>query len=611
MVLSKDSTDKPFVLSRFPGGHSIYALALSGSLSRLAAGTRAGYLRVFDTSSQSSLGDAGDLPVIFDVFHPPSITSLAFLTDDILVSGSLDGRIKFWSISGKSQLAQIEAHPGGVFAVRGLGTLVLASIGADAVMKVWDLDTLCCEYQSPQFPLPKIAALISLDYDCQSGHLMHPTGEGQVWLYGVHNSFDLKKTDVHVGSCTALSCANGYIATGGCDEGCLRIFTSGLQELVVQKTLSSGILSLAWSGDNTVAVVRSDFTGAFFQLEKGQIREIGSFAVHDLRSVAARNCERTNQTRKNSDWSWRNERIEAAIRLLTQHQVASEFCDLLSELGQRNFQTEVLMLISAAASLPHQLLIRLSALIALSKLKERASETLDIDYSLAETLELLHEPQIAQVYADKVSSQDAHYPGLSGLIENIESSSYRNISPQYHIRCDLCNERKLAFEVKKYTLLQKKFVWPVTFLTGKKTVVHQDIDMSVIVEDLVARVTSPKIVSEGFGSDGRKLFSGGRIKDSRCLYGYEYEGDIPIYFALELEETTEGFCYRPYGVIEFARLRIDASVDYDIFNRSVQNTWLQLKNSDIRKWFHNKAKEVNQTIRQSAGKLIVTKEDEF
>ena len=129
----------PTIVSRFNQGYSVYALAVSPGASRIAAGTKAGLLQVHALSDFQVSENSTPL---FEVFHQPGIVSLAFCTDDILASGGLNGKIKIWSVTQKRQLAEIQAHTNGVFALRRLGSLVLASIGGDNILRIWDLDTL-------------------------------------------------------------------------------------------------------------------------------------------------------------------------------------------------------------------------------------------------------------------------------------------------------------------------------------------------------------------------------------------------------------------------------------------------------------------------------------
>ena len=86
-------------VSAFDYGYSVYALAVSPSGSRLAAGTRAGLLRVH--ALETYRAREGAKP-IFEVFHgadlKTAVLALAFATDGLLASGGQDGQIKVWDV---------------------------------------------------------------------------------------------------------------------------------------------------------------------------------------------------------------------------------------------------------------------------------------------------------------------------------------------------------------------------------------------------------------------------------------------------------------------------------------------------------------------------------
>lgn len=175
-------TAGPQTVSRFPRGYSIYGLAVSPNATRVAVGPKGGLLRVLGLMDGKATVDS---PPLFEVFHPPAVVSLAFCTDDILASGGLDGRIRLWSVSRGRPLGEMVAHQGGVFALCRIGSLVLASIGADAVLRVWDLDSLEARFESEPFDLPRIPALTTVDYSPSVGLLAHPAQTGNLYLYDV------------------------------------------------------------------------------------------------------------------------------------------------------------------------------------------------------------------------------------------------------------------------------------------------------------------------------------------------------------------------------------------------------------------------------------------
>ena len=146
-------------VSQFLAGYSIYSLSVAPSGNFMGAGTRAGLMRVFSLKGNRL---AADPKPVLETFHQANtpVLSLAFTSDRCVVSAGMDGCIRFWHLQKKEKLPFISAHPGGVLAIQTMGSLVLASIGMDQVIKVWDLDTLELKWQSEPLALPKYHTLI-------------------------------------------------------------------------------------------------------------------------------------------------------------------------------------------------------------------------------------------------------------------------------------------------------------------------------------------------------------------------------------------------------------------------------------------------------------------
>ena len=152
-------------------GCSVYSLEISPRGTSIIAGTKSGLLRVFSLTDYRVSKGAKPL---FEMYHPPAVLTLAFSTDDIFVSGGIDGKIKFWSVSQQKMLGEVFAHHKGVLALCRLCSLLMASIGGDGVLRVWHLDSLDIEFESEVFDLPKIQALTSLVVNTSDEILIHP-----------------------------------------------------------------------------------------------------------------------------------------------------------------------------------------------------------------------------------------------------------------------------------------------------------------------------------------------------------------------------------------------------------------------------------------------------
>ena len=145
-------------VSAFGRGYSVYCLAVSPNGSRLAAGTRAGMLRVHALEGFRP----GENPTaLFEVFHGRgmgcAVLGLAFANENLLASGGADGKIRLWDLPQKTIQAEIDTHGGGVMALCSLGSLVLANVGKDGVLPVTGSISV-----APLAPLESIAVWTAL-----------------------------------------------------------------------------------------------------------------------------------------------------------------------------------------------------------------------------------------------------------------------------------------------------------------------------------------------------------------------------------------------------------------------------------------------------------------
>jgi len=114
-------------------GRYVEDLALSPDNRLLAAGTRDGLVRIYDTSSGRCLKELAG--------HEDCVTAVDFSPDGRwLASGSFDASIRLWDVEKGTEIALLSGHEGPVNAVCfSPGGQVLATGGDDSLVIVWDL----------------------------------------------------------------------------------------------------------------------------------------------------------------------------------------------------------------------------------------------------------------------------------------------------------------------------------------------------------------------------------------------------------------------------------------------------------------------------------------
>ncbi len=111
---------------------SLKAAAVSSSGRYLICGGMDEYIRIFDLKEKRSAGEMSG--------HTGCITSLAFVGDKFVISGSEDGTMIIWRASNWQKLHILGGHKGPVhhFALHSSGKLCV-SVSKDNTMKIWNL----------------------------------------------------------------------------------------------------------------------------------------------------------------------------------------------------------------------------------------------------------------------------------------------------------------------------------------------------------------------------------------------------------------------------------------------------------------------------------------
>ena len=464
MMWPKPSEEaKPLIISQFNRGYSVYALAISPNGTRIAAGTKAGLLQVHGLSNFRASENS---PPLFEIFHQPSVVSLAFCTDDILASGGLDGKIKVWSVSEKRQLAEITAHPDGVFALQQLGSLVLASIGGDNILRVWDMDTLEVKFESDPVDLPNIRALISLDYNSINGLLMHPSRNGDLHLYNPHNNFTMHIVNAHNGDFCALAYGGEYVVTAGLEDTMIKLWSSSVDKLITEASAPSGVLAVSWIGTDSIITVYNDGSGQIWKVD-GELSPGPRFVNLDLRSTIGLPIDLVSRGQLKSNRQWRDKKLSQAKDIITDSGSRSQIAGIVDELRHRGFSVEAGLILADTAKAQKQPLWELESCLALAEGLGNSQAALPSLYALGELLRKLKEPGLAQDYFKKILQIDENYLDVKEQIDNLQSDPLMHLCPEKDVRGDLMQKGQILHELGKYTILNKKFFWRVVVKAGK------------------------------------------------------------------------------------------------------------------------------------------------
>jgi len=601
----------PLVISKFKPGHSVYALAISPNGNKVAAGTKKGLLQVHSLSNFQA--SENSLPLL-EVYHLPAVTSLAFCTEDILASGNLKGQIKLWSIPEKRQLAEFSAHSNGVFALRQMGSLVLASIGGDNVLRVWDLDTLKAEYESPSFTLPKISTFVSLDYDFANGLLMHPSRNGDIHLYDTRKGFTKHLVHAHSGDFSALACGNKYVLTAGLEDKMIKLWPSSMDtDVPIKKEKgSSGVWAASWGGPNSIITAYTDGSSQIWKFDSDLLPGHRFYNL-DLRSTIGLPARLVANYQIETEKQWRDNKLAEAKELMNQPERQKELIVIVNELKEHGFSAEAVLILADAAKAQNQLHWELESRLALVEGLNNNKAVLSSLYALGELLQKLKEPKLAQDYFEKILQIDENYLDVNERIINLKSDPAMSLSPERDIRGDLMQKNLLTQELEKYRILNKKFSWDVVIKAGWKmsTVCLSNKQVAKSVSKTIKKYNLeafPARLKQG------SLFSGKELKDMTWVYVLSTRKKLPMAFAVEICPTTRGSELISYEIFDTKLLEISPEISVEEHNKQVEKAWENLRGSfskDAESWLTSVSDISKEGIDQLVRKELARQDDEY
>lgn len=609
MLSNPDASAGPMTISQFPQGYSVYALAISPNGSQLAAGTKAGLLRVHSLTDFQAQKNAAAL---FEVFHPPAVFGLAFLTDDILASGGLDGKIKLWSLSEKRQIREIPAHDKGILVLRSIGSLVLASIGADGILRVWDMDTLEMKYQSKLFVLPKIYALTSLDYHWQTGLLMHPSRNGDLYTYDTRNKFAMRLIPAHNGSFSALACGSNYVATAGSQDAAIKLWSPGTNKPVAETSAPASVLAIGWLGPDAIMTIYSDGSCQTWKTNGNNLVPGHRLFDHDLRTTTGLPAELMARCQITLDKQWRDDKVAKAKELMNQPERQKELAAIVDELNRNGFSAEAALILADAAKAQNRPLWQLQSHLALAQGLGDSKAAIPSLYELANLLVKLNEPKIARDYYEKILQIDADFPGIEERITQLNSNLLLSLDPNKSVRGDLTSQDAFLQELEKDTLLNKKFHWRVIHEKGKQVSIKADLDAKQIANAILKPLEKHGIDTNTSRLQQVTLFQNGQSREITWIYLPSTDKTLPAALALEINTTINATEFIPYRVFDISILGLRAGESAQQHNQRIKEAWTRfLTSPQTKKWLADVYRIAMENIKHLASNVLVQDDDEF
>lgn len=606
------------LVSSFPRGHSVYAIAASPNGLYAAAGTKAGLIRVFELTGFRAQPNA---LAVFEMYHNAAVLALAFLTDDYLASGGMDGRIKVWSISRNKLLGDFHAHAGGVFALCALGSLVLASLGADEKLRLWDMNTLTVIRGKGPIPIPAIHGLISLTADPDAGILLHPSRNGELFVYDLRReSLDPKTVPAHQGDfCAAAvggarSASGPLIATGGVNDRKIRIWSSALDARVYEGLNESGVASLCWCGDDELFVASLDGQARIWKLNNA-LRSGPLFSDRDIRSCATLPLELIRRHRRSHDREWRERKLNEADELIRANSPDSQdaLFRILEDLESRGFAVESAILFSRYARVQRNPLWELETRLKLVQVMGEMENAVASWYALGCLLIELDEPLEAKRYLEKAAAASESYRDAKVVLERLACHPLLSVDYQTSIHGDLASKDSFAEEMEKYAILGKKFHWKALIKTAPpfELKVQPGLDECWKLMREKIRQSGFTLNEERSGLKRFSLYRNRRFQDVDWIYLALDQQDIPLGCGIERRTYPTGSEWIVNLVFDPGLSPLDETLSIKDHNRRIQDAWSRLHTEANAKWCDSVIAFVTGVIRMQARITLAHAESEF
>jgi hypothetical protein len=597
----------PVDISLMSQGYSVYALAVSPDGSRVASGTRTGLLQVHGLVDYR--GTANSKP-LFDMFHPPAATSIDFCTNDLLASGGLDGKIKIWSITEKSLVAELDGHPGGVLALCRIGSLLLASLGRDATLRIWDLDSLEARFTQTGIALPKVQALTCLTYARKIGLLIHPSQTGEFYVYDSAADFSMKTISAHRGDFCALAYGDGQLASSGLADARLKIWNSDLSRVQMEASTGTGIVAIGWVGSRSLLTIDINGNGQLWNTQ-GSLAAGPRLQEGNLRVCHGLPGDLITLTRINADREWRDAKIEEARECMgaMDPETQQRLRRIVEELDGRGFSAEASLVIADAAKAQDRLLWELESRLTFIGGMEEGPDILPSMYALAHLLAKVCEPELAVEYFERIRNIQPKYRDTDQMVTELQSHPLIGLTPNDTVRGDFSQPEHVLQEIEKFSVLERPFAWPVLFKSKQGVIFHENLEAKAIHDAI--RTELDRILPGKHGTTLKKLklYRKTEIREADWVLVTQSKSKLPVSYALEVRAVTLGCEAVPHALFDVRLLEPDKKASSKKNNKKVADIWNAVQNStEVQQWLNDINGVVLAAVRQLRDRCSVEKD---
>ena len=462
-------------------GESVYGLALSPHGTRLALGTRTyqagdqfGRILVWERRPDATLAPG---PVA-GWYQPGAVTALAMPSENIVLSGGLDGQIHAWRLDIRDRHAtRFPAHAGPVLALACLSPQVAASLGADGLLRIWDLDTLQCVAQHQDQGPPAVRGLLSLAWADDLGLLAALYPSGNVILHRPGEPLESIPLPLPGGPAGAMALTGGHVLIADLHAPVLRLLSLPEGREISTASCPGPVLALCAAGPDRAAAISRD-GGADLWVLRPVLAQERKLALTDGRCAAG--PPRPFQMRQAAQAeTMRRQEMLARVREAAASGGVQALYAHFDALSRNGLGLEALVMLADACLRENRPIWALRARLALARELPPEPWSARHLYALGVLLEDLNEPSRAKVCLERALECDpdlarnAHFADVAERLRRLAGYGPPELDPADTVRDDFGFEayaqaRKTAVlqEVEKAAALDTPWVWPVALRLG-------------------------------------------------------------------------------------------------------------------------------------------------
>jgi len=398
---------------------------------------------------------------------------------------------------------------------------------------------------------------------------MHPSRKGELHIYDVRKECELRIVAAHQGDFCAIACNGLHVATAGADDGVLKIWSRSLEQVEFQTPAGSGVVSLGWAGDRAIVTIDQAGNGRVWNLDDC----LGSSAPlsgTDFRACKGLPVEIISYQRNAAARRWHEATVEEARSLLTRTDTEStrRIGLIVKELNDRGYATEAELVRAEAARAQGHPLEELEALLSLTRSFGATPTAVPSLYALGDVLTRLCEPALAVDAFRKVLSIEPDYQDTRNRLEILQQEMDSGEGTRHLVRGDLAGFALAVQELRKCTILQRRFTSPIVLETRQPVRIEARVEARILLEALTDQLRRSLPNQQHVDLRTVRVLLSGDVRDAEWVY--VRSTGLAAAFGLALRGAADNCELTPQFLFDAAGLKLPESIAAKEHNDAVE-----------------------------------------